>query len=435
MKKALLYLTFSLLIISQIKGQFVLKGEFRPRFEYRGGYSIILPKGEQPVFTVSQRSRLGAYYQTGILTFGLGIQDVRVWGSEDMYSYTGVTGSSGSVDLYEAWIGIKPYKEGFIKIGRQYWVYEDERLLAQRSWSQPEVKYDAVLFQHIQNKFQFDVGLSWNNLAENYAQADYTNGKMKSLNFIYVKKGITDWMYVSAMALASGFTATDSTPDINWQGTYGGYLSIKKGGLNALASGFYQNGQNRKGLTTSAYLFAVSGDYLIKTKYSVGLGIDYLSGNDAQSNDPEYLEKSHTFDNLYGVRHRVLGHLDYFNNLPKSTGNGGIVDIFLRLKYIPVTNTSIGADFHFFSLQNNVIWKTSPMGPESLLDKGLGQELDLYVSWDINKILNLRGGYSFYLVTDSMERLQGIAPDNSAFPTWVWLMITAKPVFFDTSTK
>lgn len=434
MKKALLYLTFSLLIISQLKGQFVFKGEFRPRFEYRGGYSIILPKGEQPVLTVSQRSRLGAYYQTGILTFGLGIQDVRVWGSEDMYSYTGVTGSSGSVDFYEAWIGIKPYNEGFIKIGRQYWIYEDERLLSQRNWSQPEVKYDAILFQHIQNKFQFDIGLSWNNLAENYAQADYSNDKMKSLNFIYVKKGINDWMYVSAMALASGFTKTDSTPDINWQGTYGGYLSIKKGGLNALASGFYQNGQNRKGKITNAFMFSVGGDYLIKKKYSIGAHIDYLSGNDYENGDPDYSLKSYSFDNLYGARHRVFGHLDLFNNLPRATANGGIVDIFLRLKYIPVTNTTIGADFHFFSLQNNVILYSPQTSPE-YLDKGLGQELDLYVSWDINKILNIRGGYSFYLVTDSMEKLQGITPGNSAFPTWIWVMITAKPVFLDTAQK
>jgi hypothetical protein len=435
MKKALLYLAFTLLIVSQVKAQFVFNGEFRPRFEYRGGYSIILPKGEQPVFTISQRSRLGAYYQAGILTFGLGIQDVRVWGSENTYSFTGVTGSSGSVDLYEAWIGIKPYKEGFIKIGRQYWVYEDERLLSQRNWNQAEVKYDAVLFQNIQKKFQFDIGLSWNNLAENYAQADYTNDKMKSMNFIYMKKSINEWMYISGMALASGFTATDSTTQINWQGSYGAYLSIKKGGLSALGSGYYQNGQNRKGKLTSAYLIAVSGDYLIKKKYSIGAGMDYLSGNDQRNDDPEYSERSHAFDNLYGIRHRVFGNLDLFNNLPKSTGNGGIVDIYLRLKYYPGPKTLIGADFHFFSLQNNVIYGVPQTGPIELLDKNLGQELDLYVSWDINKILNLKGGYSFYLVTDSMEKLQGITPGNSAFPTWIWVMISAKPVFLDTAQK
>lgn len=441
MKKILLSCALLLLFISHTKGQFTLKGEFRPRFEYRGGYGEILSKDEKPILTVSQRSRLSAYYQTGILTFGLAIQDVRVWGDDDIYSSTGVMGSKASIDLNEAWLGIKPYKNGLIKIGRQYWIYDDERLLSSRGWNQGEIKYDAFLFQHIQDKLQFDVGLSWNNIkdttnyAENIIFDEYQGGKgkMKSLNFIYLKKDITDWLNISILGLGSGFNATDSTTKINWQGTFGGYLWIKKGGLNALASGFYQSGKNRKGLKTNAYMFAVSGDYAFKKPFSIGAGIDYLSGNDQQNDDPDYKEKSHSFDNLYGVRHRVFGHLDLYNNLPKSTANGGIVDIFLRLKWNPVKNTQLGADFHFFNLQNEVIDKTKP--DIKYLSKNLGQELDLNISWDISKIFNLRGGYSFYLVTDSMEKLQGIEPGNSRFPTWIWVMLTAKPIFLDTSTK
>jgi hypothetical protein len=180
-------------------------------------------------------------------------------------------------------------------------------------------------------------------------------------------------------------------------------------------------------------MFALSGDYLIKEKYSVGAGIDYLSGHNQESSDSAYLEKAHAFDIFYGTRHGVFGHMDLFNNLPKSTDNGGLVDIFLRLKWIPVPSTKIGADFHLFSLQNNVVDKTS----EGLayLPKGLGQEVDLNFSWDISKIFNIKGGYSFFLLTDSMEKLQGIEPGTSRFPTWVWVMITAKPIFLDTTQK
>lgn len=431
MKKALLYLAFILLIISQAKAQFVLKGEFRPRFEYRGGYGKILSKDEKPILSISERSRLSAYYQNGIFTSGFAIQDVRVWGDDDLYSSTGVTGSKSSIDLNEAWIGIKPYQNGLIRIGRQYWIYEDERLLSQRGWNQSEIKYDAFLFQHLGNKIRVDAGLSWNNMQENNYESEYPSAKMKTLNFIYLKKNITYWLYISALCVASGFTATDSTTEINMQGTYGAYLGINKGGLSALASGFYQNGQNRKGLETSAYMFSFGGDYLINKKYSIGACLDYLSGNDQSSSNEEYMKKNHSFDNLYGARHRVFGNLDLYNNLPISTENGGIVDIYLRLKYIPLTNTSIGADFHFFSLQTNVIVKTTPMGPEYLLAKDLGKELDLNISWDINNILNLKGGYSFYLVTESMEYLQGVRTGNSRFPTWIWVMLTAKPIFLD----
>lgn len=434
MKRSILFCAFLLLFFSQSFAQFTLKAEFRPRFEYRGGYSEFLTNDEKPVLTISARTRLSAYYQTGILTFGLAIQDVRVWGDDDIYGTTGVIGSKASIDLNEGWLGIKPYKKGLIKIGRQYWVYDDERMLSQRGWNQSEVKYDAVLFQHAQDKLQIDAGLSWNNLAEKYYNDVYPDDKMKSLNFIYLKKGINDWLNISAIALASGFTATDTTTDVNWQGTYGVYFNVKKGGLTALVNGYYQNGSNRfGGKNTSAYMFAVNGDYLIKKVFSVGAGIDYLSGNDQQNDDPDYTEKSHAFDVLYGISHRFLGHMDLFSNLPKSTKNGGIVDPFLRMKWIFKEPSYIGADFHFFSLQNNVAYTSSEVGIE-YYSKDLGQELDLYISWDINKIFNVRGGYSIYLSTDTMDKLQGVY-GNARFPNWAWIMITAKPVFLDTSQK
>jgi hypothetical protein len=433
MKRVLLFLAFSLLIFSQVNAQFTLKGEFRPRFEYRGGYSELLAKDEDPVLTVSNRTRLSAYYQTGNFTFGLGIQDVRVWGDDDLYGTNAVVGSKASIDLNEGWLAFKPYKNGLVKIGRQYWIYEDERMLSNRSWNQSEVKYDAVLFQHIQEKFQVDAGLSWNNLTDLPYDQAYAVNKMKSLNFIYVKKTINDWLNASVTAMASGFAANDSTTDVNWQGTYGAYLNVKKGGLTALASGYYQNGKNRfNGLKSSAYMFAVNGDYLIKEKFSVGAGIDYLSGQDQENTDADYAEKSHSFDVLYGMTHRFLGHMDLFTNLPKSTKNGGIVDVFARFRYNFIEKSYVGADFHLFSLQNNVL-DNSAEGT-AYYDKGLGQELDLYVSWDINKIFNVRAGYSTYFSTETMDRIQGIY-DNARFPSWTWIMITAKPVFFDTTPK
>jgi hypothetical protein len=434
MKKTLLLCGLFVLILSQSFGQFQLKGEFRPRFEYRDGYGQLLSKDQDPVLTISNRTRLSAYYQTGILTFGLGIQDVRVWGDDDLYSRTGVVGSKASIDLNEGWIGIKIYKNGSVKIGRQYWVYEDERIFSQRSWNQSEVKYDGVLYQHIQDQFQVDVGMSWNNAAEKAYNDNYPHDKMKSINFIYVKKKINDWLNASVTAIASGFTATDTTKDINWQGTYGAYLTVKKGGLTALASGYYQSGRNRfSGDKTSAYMFAVNGDYLIKKKFSVGAGIDYLSGQDQKNADADYTEKAHSFDVLYGMTHRFLGHMDLFTDLHKSTKDAGIVDIFVRAKFIfAKEKANVGADFHLFSLQNNLAYIS---GEETFYyDKGLGQELDLYTSWDINKIFNLRAGFSTYFSSDTMDKLQGVY-GNARTPGWIWIMLTAKPVFLDTAQK
>jgi hypothetical protein len=366
----------------------------------------------------------------------LSIQDVRVWGDDDWYATNADVGNYASLDLNEGWFGIKPYKNGLIKIGRQYWAYEEERILSTRSWNQSQVKYDAVLFQHTQDKFQVDAGFSWNNKVDKACNDVYPASKMKTLNFVYLKRKINDWMNVSVVAFATGFMNSDTSitvEDISWQGTYGVYINIKKGGLTALVSGYYQNGNNRfSSEQTSAYMFAVNADYLIKKKYSIGAGIDYLSGIDDKNTDAEYSDKAHAFDVFYGMTHRFLGHMDLFTTLPKSTKNAGIVDIFLRAKWLFAEKANVGADFHLFSLQNNVIDDFTE--ELAYLPKGLGQEVDLNISWDVSKIFNVKGGYSMYFSSDSMDKLPGIY-GNARFPYWIWVMITAKPVFLDTSQK
>lgn len=433
MKRTLLFCTFVLLFFSQSMSQFVLKAEFRPRFEYRSGYGQLLTNDQDPALTVSQRTRLTSGFQTGILSFGLAIQDVRVWGDEDWYGTNAVVGDSASLDLNEAWIGIKPYENGFIKIGRQYWIYEDERMLSQRAWNQSEVKYDGVLFQNKYHQVQIDLGLSWNNKVDKAFVDLYSFNKMKSLNFIYLKYNINEWINISTLNLASGFQATDSTTDINWMGTYGLYIRINKGGLTALANGNYQNGKNRfGGKETIAYMFTVNGDYLIKKKFSIGAGLDYLSGYNQKNSDVDYQDKSHTYDVLYGASHRYLGHMDLFSNLPKATKNAGLVDLFIKVKWYFKETSHVGADFHLFSLQNNV--EIPGIEEPEYYEKSLGQELDLYCSWDINKIFNIRAGYSIYMASETMEKFQGVY-DNARFPNWAWIMLTAKPVFLDNTLK
>jgi len=428
MKKFVFLSLLLFYLIPESIGQFTLLGEFRPRFEYRGGYGKLLSSDENPVLTVSQRTRLSAYYQTGIFSFGFGIQDVRVWGDDDMYGATGVTGSYASIDLNEGWIGIKPYKKGLFKIGRQFWNYEDGRILSARGWNQSQVKYDALLFQHQGEKLTLDVGLSWNNMLESIALNEYPSGKLKTLNFLYLKWNINDWLYLSGIGIASGFTATDTTTEVNMQGTYGIYLGAKKGNFNALASGYYQNGRNRAGKQTSAYMFSLAGDYQMAGKFTLGAGIDFLSGSDQMNPDSVYQLKNHSFDVLYGIRHGKYGHLDYFNNMPRSTGDGGLIDIYLKFNWKFASAANVGLDFHTFSLQNDVIDKTTE--DLTVLPRQLGQEFDFYISWDIVKYVNIRGGYSLLLATGTMEKLQGVY-GNARFPTWAWVMVTAKPVLFE----
>ena len=428
MKKLVVLSLLLFYLFPESIGQFTLNGEFRPRIEYWDGYGKMLSTDDKPVWFVSQRTRVSAYYQTGIFSFGLAVQDVRLWGDDEIYGPTGMTGSHASIDLNEGWVGIKPYENGLFKIGRQFWNYEDGRILSARGWNQSQVKYDALLFQHHDKKLILDIGLSWNNMPESVSQNEYPSGKLKTLNFLYLKTNITDWLYLSALGIASGFTVSDTTTNINMQGTYGIYLGAKKGNLDALASGYYQNGKSRSGMLTNAYMFSLAGDYLFAKKFSAGAGIDYISGTDQMNSDPGLLSKNHSFDVLYGVRHARYGHMDYFTNLKKSSDNGGLIDIFIKFNYKFISNANVGLDLHTFSLQNDVIDKTTE--DLTALPRQLGQEFDFYVSWDIVKYVNIRGGYSLFLATDTMEKLQWVY-GSARFPSWAWVMITAKPVLFE----
>lgn len=430
--KRLLFIGMFIILASGLHAQFVLQGEFRPRFEYRSGYRNIIAQNQDDAVFVSQRTRLNLYYTMPRVSFGLSIQDVRVWGDETLVSSNGVFGDAASLDLNEGWINIILYPKGNLKMGRQFWAYEDERILSVRNWNQSQVKYDGVLFQHNSNGFRIDVALSWNSSLENIYGNNYPSDRMKTMNFIYIRKKVADWASISGTAFLSGFARTDTTPEINLQQTYAGYLNINQGDLSAIVSGFYQAGLSRKGRETSAYMFSVKGKYNLGA-VTLGAGIDYLSGNDAAREDASYQDKEHSFDLLYGNTHGYYGHLDLFSSMQKATASGGLVDIFLNFSWKFVPKATFNTDLHYFTLQNNVVDKLYEGQGVQYLDKALGPEADLNVSWDILDFLNLKGGYSFMLPTSSMEALQGIVPGESKPAQWVWVMITAKPVFFDSS--
>ncbi len=436
MKKSVIILSVLMLIFSQLNAQLIIKGEFRPRFEYRTGYKNLNAQDVNALYLVTQRTRLTFNYTTGIFSFGLGIQDARIWGDEKLYNSTGVFGDDASLDLNEAWIGMNIFKNASLKIGRQYWIYEDERLLAERNWNQSSIKYDGVLFKYFINNYQFDLGLSWSTFTESYISTDIPVDKIKTQNFLYLKKKFNEVISASVLGMATGFSdTTNASEKLYVKGTAGAIVDIKKGGFKLFASGYYQFGRNRFGKEVSAYLANVKTSYTFNNKFLVGVGCDYISGNNAKDQDDAYLEKDHLFDLFYGMRHRFQGHMDLFQDIPKSTAGGGIVDFFLNLKYQFHPKVNVYMDWHYFSLQNNVVDKTYEGTGVRYLSKALGPEMDLGASWDITSFLNIQGGYSFMIPTSSMEIIQKLEPGDSKFPNWAWVMITAKPVFLDTSNK
>src|SRR5690349_17623421 len=90
----------SLLITLFVNAQFTLTGQLRTRTEVRNGLGNLVLKGSKPAAFTSQRTRLIFGYKWDRLTFGVSIQDVRVWG-QDASSISNADGNR--LMLHEGW--------------------------------------------------------------------------------------------------------------------------------------------------------------------------------------------------------------------------------------------------------------------------------------------------------------------------------------------
>jgi len=451
MKKLMLFaLTLAIFIPAETFAQFTLKAELRTRSELRNGYKE-LPVSNNPSFFITQRTRLIADYHEERLKTRISIQDSRVWGDETSYNTTGVNGDDASIDLKEGWAELLINNHFSLKAGRQEWIYDDERLLSKRNWNNLGVSYDALLLKYNKGKNSFDLGLSWNNKTDNTFGNDYRyyktsyafdtssqkiitintelSNKIKSQNFIRWQLHAKENLNLSAIVLATVFQEPNTADIFHMKNTIGANTTATVKDFEFFGSGYYQFGNDQLGLDVSAYFWSLQASYKGK-KFKTTTGCDYLSGNDASRTDATYINTNHLFDLFYGNRHGKYGLLDYFNNMDKASGNGGLIDAFIKFKSDINVKNNIAADFHYFSLQNLVRDPEYTGTGFKALNKNLGYELDLLYEYKFMKNVSLNLGFSYILVEKSMEILQGKTAGSSTFPYWFYVILNVKPDLF-----
>jgi hypothetical protein len=161
----------SLLIGTFVNAQFTLVGQLRPRIEVRNGYGNLVLKGSESAAFVSQRTRLSFGYKWDRLTFGVAVQDVRVWG-QDASSISNADGNRFM--LHEGWADLTLFNKTdttiktkgidlmSIKIGRQELSYDDVRLIGNLDWLQQARRHDMVLLKTVHKGWQIDLGYAFN---------------------------------------------------------------------------------------------------------------------------------------------------------------------------------------------------------------------------------------------------------------------------------
>lgn len=156
---------------TNLDAQFTLSGQLRTRTEVRNGLGNLVLKGSKAAVFTSQRTRLIFGYKWDRLTFGVSVQDVRVWG-QDASTISNADGNKFM--LHEGWADLTLFNKAdttiktkgidlmSLKIGRQELSYDDVRLIGNLDWLQQGRRHDMALLKTVHKGWQIDLGYAFN---------------------------------------------------------------------------------------------------------------------------------------------------------------------------------------------------------------------------------------------------------------------------------
>jgi len=390
MKKQYVLLGLLAFVVQLASAQFTLEGEFRPRTEYRNGFSSIIPDAADAGFGISTRARLKAGYKTDAYKFYLSMQDVMVWGENRQILPDDV---NDSFAVFQAWAEIN-LGEGFsTKLGRQVLSYDDQRILGGLDWAQQGRNHDAALLKYTKDGFNIDLALAFNQDYDNAtgfvsAGTIYeTTGffSYKTMQMLHLSKK-WDSFSGSLLLMNNGFqeyeddgVTGDGTSSLL---TFGTHLEYNAGKFGAAANAYLQSGQRQGEVDVEgAYLVGLDLTYKTSDKVTLGAGLEIISGNDTTE------AGTSAFFPLYGTNHKFNGFLDYFF-VGNHANSVGLFDVHASAKFNTGNDSSLLVKVLNFS------------GAEELDsgDKALGTEVDLVFSKKF-KGYTLAAGYSHVLAS------------------------------------
>lgn len=419
MKRKLISTVIATLIVFSAFGQqFDLSAELRPRYENRHGFKTLLETNAKGSNFVSQRTRLNFGFKNEKLRLKIVMQNVRVWGD------VGTLSSDDKASaLHEAWAEAIVNTKTSFKLGRQEIVYDDHRIFGNVGWAQQARSHDALLFKYTPNATnKLDIGLALNSDSQSNVDNLYSNAAgYKSLQYAWYH-GVFNKLGVSFLLLNTGIEYLDVNNEqtIDYMQTIGPRLTYKSGKFNANAAAYLQTGKSKDSKVKASY-FAGNIGYKFTKEWSLGLGVDQLSGTNSNASSTDIK----SFAPLFGTNHKFNGFMDYFY-VGNHANSVGLRDLNMTLGY---SKNKFSAKLipHLFSAAADVFDGATKM------DARLGTEIDFTIGYKIAKDINLNAGFSKMFATETMEVLKGGDKDENN--SWAWVMITFKPNLFSHRTN
>lgn len=384
---------------------FWIKGQIRPRLEWRNGYKTLQADSALSTAFVEQRTRLAIGYKNDFITLFIQPQDVRLWGSTPL-----VNNQNGFFTLFKGWAKVDWGKYWSLKVGRQVWSYDNQRILGGLDWAAQGRAHDGLLLQYKNDSSQLEIqlGAAYNSLGHT---ARYNlAGNYKTLQFLRVRKAFS---LLDIRLLFLNIGQENFNQELQLELTAGGLVTIKTKSFQARLEGYYQFGNWNSPTPKEAFLLAAKLSYT-PSKTRLSLGADWLSGTAISQQGI----RNNSFNPWLGTNHIFYGHLDYFY-VGSSHQGVGLIDAYAELFYTLSETLKLGLMYHYFQAPNAFVDNNTG---QLLATAFLGHELDFIGHFKPKKYLQLSFGYAQLLGNSPLETLKP-SGEVSNINNWAWLML------------
>lgn len=408
---------FSFTLFAQLD----ISGEWRPRTEFRNGYTTLSNPGEKGVLITTQRTRLNFRYtdKNNIESY-FSFQDIRTWGEFDLNS------SNSNLSLYEGWVQLPIGEKLRLRFGRQEFEYDDLKILSNSDWRLQGRSHDALHLNYLSSDstFKLHVAGAINNKDQVLVPTAFQAGEnYKNMSMFWMNKKLTQGE-ISLLLLNLGQQSSDSTIDINYLTTVGTYANYRIAGLYLTGSFYVQKGTNELSQGVQASMASLSVQIPITSSFSVTPGFDLLSGTSAEKQLDANNTSTNTFIPLYARRHRYFGIQDMFyfaGFVPPS----GLHDYFVKLEYKLNKKWKYRLQTHSFYSAASILDGSTNTAIDS---RDLGIESDLLIDFQPTDELKVSLGYAHFFATENMRILKQRGNENEV-AQFAFLALTYKPTF------
>ena len=393
--------------------QFTIDAQLRARAEYRNGVLSPRNEGDIPSFFINERARLSIGYERKNLSMRFSVQHVGVWGQDPQID------SYGRVVMNEAWANVCTNNgKFFAKLGRQSLSYDGDRILGTLDWNVAGRWHDALKLGFKSTEHEVNVVLAINQNSERkiggmyYDQATAMLYKSMQFGWYHFKsKSVPVQLSLSLLNLGSESGTQEKSGTVYLQ-NFGTKFDYGKPNLNFCLEAYYQTGQRVKDVNKSAFMVAFNGNVKPVPILNIGVGIDYLSGNDGKG------DKDKAFDPLFGTHHKYYGSMDYF--YAQTWNKFGLINPHASIEVACGKKVAIQGTYHYFATAGDP--KPYVNGE---VGRGLGSEIDLQVTAKILPFITLQAGYSTMLGTKNMDMLKG--GYHKSWQDWGWIQLNINP--------